>query len=153
MPNAGSFTYWYLQVPNLILLAMMALLLVRLVLSLVLNGGGACHAAGRRDHAIRWWRPWRGDAADRAGGGRHRLCDHLADGGANGSLHGRPGHGRPAVRDGADDPQRQVSPLTLVVRGLLLIAAAALALFNGSLWSPFFDSVAYILYLTTRGFR
>ena len=37
MPNTGSFTYWYLQVPNLILLAMMALLLVRLVLSLVLN--------------------------------------------------------------------------------------------------------------------
>ncbi len=44
------------------------------------------------------------------------------------------------------------SPMTLVVRGLLLIAAAALALFNGSLWSPFFNSVAYILYLTTRGF-
>ena len=42
--------------------------------------------------------------------------------------------------------------MTRVVRGLLLIAAAALALFNGSLWSPFFDSVAYILYLTTRGF-
>ena len=37
MPNTGSFTYWYLQVPNLILLAMMALLVVRLVLSLVLN--------------------------------------------------------------------------------------------------------------------
>ena len=44
-----------------------------------------------------------------------------------------------------------VSPLTYAVRGLLLIAAAAIALFNGSLWSPFFDSVAYILYLTTRG--
>ena len=43
------------------------------------------------------------------------------------------------------------SPLTLAMRGLLLIAAAAIALFNGSLWSPFFDSVAYILYLTTRG--
>jgi hypothetical protein len=39
MPNTGSFTYWYLQVPNLILLAMMALLLVRLVLSSVLNSG------------------------------------------------------------------------------------------------------------------
>ena len=39
MPNTGSFTYWYLQVPNLILLAMMVLLLVRLVLSLVLNSG------------------------------------------------------------------------------------------------------------------
>ena len=41
--------------------------------------------------------------------------------------------------------------LTFAVRGLLLIAAAAVALFNGSLWSPFFDSIAYILYLTTRG--
>jgi len=39
----------------------------------------------------------------------------------------------------------------LVMRGLLLVAAAAIALFNGSLWSPFFDSIAYILYLTTRG--
>jgi hypothetical protein len=38
MPNTGSFTYWYLQVPNLMLLAMMALLLVRLVLMAVLNG-------------------------------------------------------------------------------------------------------------------
>ena len=37
MPNTGSFTYWYLQVPNLILLAMMALLVVRLMLSLVLS--------------------------------------------------------------------------------------------------------------------
>ncbi len=34
MPNAGSITYWYLQVPNLILLAMIVLLLLRLVLSL-----------------------------------------------------------------------------------------------------------------------
>lgn len=41
MPNTGSFTYWYLQVPNLILLAMMALLLVRLALSLLLNEGSA----------------------------------------------------------------------------------------------------------------
>ena len=49
-------------------------------------------------------------------------------------------------------PNERSSPMTLVVRGLLLIAAAALALFNGSLWSPFFNSVAYILYLTTRGF-
>ncbi|MBX9589903.1 MAG: hypothetical protein K2X43_11395 [Hyphomonadaceae bacterium] len=39
----------------------------------------------------------------------------------------------------------------LAVKGLLLVAAAAIALFNGSLWSPVFDSVAYILYLTTRG--
>jgi hypothetical protein len=45
----------------------------------------------------------------------------------------------------------RLSPVTLMVRGVLLITAAALALFNGSLWSPFFDSVAYILYLTTRG--
>lgn len=37
MPNTGSFTYWYLQVPNLILLATMGLLLVRLALSLVLT--------------------------------------------------------------------------------------------------------------------
>lgn len=44
-----------------------------------------------------------------------------------------------------------VDPQTFAVRGLLLVAAAAIALFNGSLWSPFFDSVAYILYLTTRG--
>lgn len=44
------------------------------------------------------------------------------------------------------------SVLVLAMRGLLLIAAAGIALFNGSLWSPFFDSVAYILYLTTRGF-
>ncbi len=35
MPNAGSITYWYLQVPNLILLSMMVLLLMRLVLSLI----------------------------------------------------------------------------------------------------------------------
>ncbi len=41
MPNAGTFTYWYLQVPNLVLLAMMVLLLVRLVLSFVLHDDGA----------------------------------------------------------------------------------------------------------------
>jgi hypothetical protein len=40
----------------------------------------------------------------------------------------------------------------LIARSILLMAAAAIALFNGSLWSPFFDSVAYIMYLTTRGF-
>lgn len=45
----------------------------------------------------------------------------------------------------------RASAMTLIVRGVLLIAAAALALFNGSLWSPFFDTVAYVLYLTTRG--
>lgn len=43
MPNAATFTYWYLQVPSLVLLAMMVLLLARLVLvlALVLDGGGA----------------------------------------------------------------------------------------------------------------
>ena len=41
MPNAGTFTYWYLQVPNLVLLAIMVLLLVRLVLSFVLHDDGA----------------------------------------------------------------------------------------------------------------
>ena len=41
MPNTGTFTYWYLQVPSLILLAMMVLLLARLVLSFVLHDDGA----------------------------------------------------------------------------------------------------------------
>jgi hypothetical protein len=41
MPNAGTFTYWYLQVPSVVLLAMMVLLLARLVLSPVLDAGGA----------------------------------------------------------------------------------------------------------------
>ena len=40
MPNAGTFTYWYLQVPSLVLLAMMVLLLARLVLSPVLDASG-----------------------------------------------------------------------------------------------------------------
>jgi hypothetical protein len=48
-------------------------------------------------------------------------------------------------------PHNGASPLTLAMRGLLLLAAGATALFNGSLWSPFYDSIAYILYLTTRG--
>ena len=53
MPNTGSFTYWYLQVPNLILLAMMALLLVRLVLSLVLNSGlGVMRLVGVITHPV-----------------------------------------------------------------------------------------------------
>ena len=38
------------------------------------------------------------------------------------------------------------------VRGLLLLTACGVALFNGSLWSPVYDSVAYILYLATRGY-
>lgn len=37
MPNAGSMTYWYLQVPNLVLLAMMALLIVQLALTPLLS--------------------------------------------------------------------------------------------------------------------
>lgn len=41
MPNAGSITYWYLQVPNLIIWAVIVLLLFRLVLSLVLDGNSA----------------------------------------------------------------------------------------------------------------
>lgn len=39
-----------------------------------------------------------------------------------------------------------------VARGVLLMAAVVVALCNGSLWSPFFDSVAYILHLATRGY-
>ena len=39
-----------------------------------------------------------------------------------------------------------------LVRGLLILAACAVALFNGSLWSPVYDSVSYILYLATRNF-
>ena len=37
-------------------------------------------------------------------------------------------------------------------RGLMLLAACVVALFNGSLWSPVYDSVAYILYLAMRGY-
>lgn len=40
----------------------------------------------------------------------------------------------------------------LAVRGLLLMTASAVAFFNGSLWSPIFDSVSYVLYLATRGY-
>jgi len=35
---------------------------------------------------------------------------------------------------------------------LLLLAIVAVALFNGTTWSPFYDSVAYILYLAMRGY-
>lgn len=35
---------------------------------------------------------------------------------------------------------------------LLLVAIVAVALFNGTTWSPFYDSVAYILYLAMRGY-
>jgi hypothetical protein len=38
------------------------------------------------------------------------------------------------------------------IRGLILAAACVVALFFGSLWSPVYDSVAYILYLATRGY-
>src|SRR5688572_523064 len=105
------------------------------------------HAAGGRDHAAGGGDRRRGDATYRAGGGRDPMCDHLVDGGANGAVHGRPGHGRQVVRV-APMTLNGVDPLTFAVRGMLLVAAAAIALFNGSLWSPFFDSVAYILYLT-----
>jgi len=40
----------------------------------------------------------------------------------------------------------------LVARGLGLAAAGALSVFNGSTLSPFFDSVAYVLFLSTRGY-
>jgi hypothetical protein len=39
-----------------------------------------------------------------------------------------------------------------MMQGFLLIAAVAVAGFNGSRWSPFYDSVAYVLYLATRGY-
>ena len=58
MPNAGSITYWYLQVPNLILLSMMVLLLLRLVLSLVPGSSLGDHAAGGRDHPSGGCRRW-----------------------------------------------------------------------------------------------
>ena len=35
---------------------------------------------------------------------------------------------------------------------VLLLATIAVAVFNGLEWSPFFNSVAYILYLATRGY-
>jgi hypothetical protein len=40
----------------------------------------------------------------------------------------------------------------MATRGILLLSACAVAVFNGSLWSPMFDSVAYVLYLATRGY-
>jgi hypothetical protein len=50
-------------------------------------------------------------------------------------------------------PQAASSDLgARAARGLILLAACAVALFNGSLWSPVYDSVAYILYLATRGY-
>ena len=39
MPNAGSMTYWYLQVPSIILLGLIALLFIRLLLT-PLNDAG-----------------------------------------------------------------------------------------------------------------
>lgn len=48
--------------------------------------------------------------------------------------------------------EKRVNPVDLAVRSLILIAAAAAALFNGSLLSPIYDSVSYILYLSTRNF-
>jgi hypothetical protein len=46
----------------------------------------------------------------------------------------------------------RMNPADFAARGVVLIAAAAVALFNGSLLSPIFDSVSYILYLSTRNF-
>ena len=37
MPNAGSFTYWYLQLPSLILSALLVLLVARLMLAPLLD--------------------------------------------------------------------------------------------------------------------
>jgi hypothetical protein len=44
------------------------------------------------------------------------------------------------------------NPSARVARALLLTATGAVALFNGTTLSPFFDSVAYILYLASRGY-
>ena len=44
------------------------------------------------------------------------------------------------------------SPAALGIRALLLTATGAVALFNGTTLSPFFDPVAYILYLASRGY-
>jgi exosortase/archaeosortase len=35
---------------------------------------------------------------------------------------------------------------------LLLLVTVAVAVLNGLEWSPFYDSVAYLLYLATRGY-
>jgi hypothetical protein len=43
-------------------------------------------------------------------------------------------------------------PAAHALRGLLLLSTCAVAFFNGSLWSPIFDSVSYVLYLATRGY-
>ena len=37
-------------------------------------------------------------------------------------------------------------------RGALIVAGLAVAAFNGTAWSPYYDSVAYVLYLATRGY-
>jgi hypothetical protein len=37
-------------------------------------------------------------------------------------------------------------------RIFLLAATAAVAVFNGMEWSPFYDSIAYVLYLAMRGY-
>jgi hypothetical protein len=41
---------------------------------------------------------------------------------------------------------------SLSTQVLLICATAALSLFNGTTFSPFFDSVAHNLYLATRGY-
>jgi hypothetical protein len=46
--------------------------------------------------------------------------------------------------------EARINPAELAARGVILIAAVGVALFNGSLLSPIYDSVSYILYLSTR---
>jgi hypothetical protein len=41
---------------------------------------------------------------------------------------------------------------TMTTRAVLAAAAVAVAAFNGTEWSPYYDSIAYVLYLATRGY-
>jgi hypothetical protein len=41
--------------------------------------------------------------------------------------------------------------LNLLTRDVLLVATAALSILNGTIYSPLFDPVAYLLFLFTRG--
>ena len=47
---------------------------------------------------------------------------------------------------------RGVNGTPRLVRGVMLAAAGAVALFNGWERSPIYDSVAYLLYLATRNY-
>jgi hypothetical protein len=49
------------------------------------------------------------------------------------------------VADTASSTQR-------TTRAFLLAVTVAVAVFNGMEWSPFYDSVAYVLHLATRGY-